>query len=247
MTEQPLVIVSKSEPEDADARLGSYGLNAVRGEAGTDYVWYPHTKTFGIERKTVTNLLQSLKDRQLVEQAHRGVKAFDRYFLLIEGQYREGKTGQFEFYTPRHPEAGTDGWVTSGWRYDAIEGMLLELNLLGVFILTCPLYEYPRKIAGVVNNTSAPEKQFIREQMRPILPPEAAMGGELYTDALWALCALDGCGPKIAEALLHEYGTLAEVVLMLSVGNGTTVKVGNKRVGKKTIQRLQDAVNAPFR
>ncbi len=174
----PIIIVSKSEPEEACPRLSAFGLNAQPGEAGTDYVWYPHSKVFGIERKTVTNLLGSLKDRQLVSQAHRGVREFDRYFVLIEGDYRVGKTGAFEFHSPRHPEADMTGWVESGWRYDAIDMMMLDLSLLGVFIIQCPMFEYARKISQVVNSTCAVSKKFIREQMRPELPATAALGGE---------------------------------------------------------------------
>lgn len=243
-TNQPTVIVSKSEPDEACPKLSSFGLNAFPGEAGTDYVWYPHGKVFGIERKTVTNLLGSLKDRQLVSQAHRGVTDFDRYFVLIEGETRQGRSGKFEFHSPRHPEADRDGWVESGWLYEAIDGMLLDLNLLGVFIIHCPMFEYARKISQVVNSTCAETKKFIREQMRPALPATAALGGEQYTDALWALCALDGCGPKVAEALLKKYGTLAKAIQAISKGQVASVMMEKRKIGRPLASRLQAAVNA---
>ena len=238
----PIIIVSKSEPEEACPRLSSFGLNAVPGEAGTDYVWYPHGKVFGIERKTVSNLLGSLKDRQLVAQAHRGVKDYDRYFVLIEGETRQGRTGKFEFHSPRHPEASRDGWVESGWLYEAIDGMLLDLNLLGVFILHCSMFEYARKIAQVVNSTTAESKKFIREQQRPLLPATAALGGKMYKNAVWALCALDGTGPKVAEALLQHYGTLAKSIAAMSAGKVSTVKLEKRKIGKSLAKRLQVAV-----
>ena len=241
-TNPPIVIVSKSEPDEACPRLSAFGLNAIPGEAGTDYVWYPHGKVFGIERKTVSNLLGSLKDRQLVQQAHRGVKDYDRYFVLIEGETRQGRTGRFEFHSPRHPEAGRDGWVESGWLYDAIDGMLLELNLLGVFILHCSMFEYARKIAQVVNSTTAENKSFIREQQRPLLPPTAALGGEMYKNAVWALCALDGCGPKVAEALIVNYKTLMKAVTAMGHGSTAHVKLGKRTIGKALAKRLQTAV-----
>ena len=242
-TVRPMIIVSKSEPDEACPRLSSFGLNAISGEAGTDYVWYPHGKQFGIERKTVSNLLGSLKDRQLVQQAHRGVKQFDRYFLLIEGDYRQGRTNKFEFHSPRHPEADRDGWVESGWLYEAIDGMLLELNLLSVFILNCQMFEYSRKISQVVNSTMAENKKFIREQMRPELPATAALGGEMYKNAVWALCALDGCGPKVAEALLQHYGSLAKTVSLMAQGKVANVKLGSgRKIGKPLAKRLQAAV-----
>lgn len=242
---RPIIIVSKSEPDEACPRLSSFGLNAMSGEAGTDYVWYPHGKVFGIERKTVSNLLGSLKDRQLVQQAHRGVRDYDRYFVLIEGDTRQGLTGKYEFHSPKHPEADRDGWVESGWLYDAIDGMLLDLNLLGVFILHCSMFEYARKIAQVVNSTTAETKRFIREQQRPSLPATAALGGEMYTNALWSLCALDGCGPKVAEALLQHYGTLAKAVAAMAKEKHNTVytvKLEKRKIGKPLALRLKVAV-----
>ncbi len=249
--DKPLVIVSKSEPPESCARLGTYGLNAIPGEAGTDYVWYPHGMKFGIERKTVTNLLGSLKDRQLVEQAHRGVKDFDKFFVLIEGEYRSSTTGQFEFYGPRHPEA-VNGWVVSGWRYDAIDGMLLDLALLGCVIVHSASFQYDRKIAAIVGNTSAATHKFIRERQRPDLPATAALRGELYSDALWSLMALPGCGPEVAQALIAEYKNLAGVIGALSTaitdqpGLPDTVLVNGKKLGKKRADRLREAVTKTF-
>lgn len=252
--QKPTIIVSRSEPDDICARLTVLGLNAVRGEPGTDYVWFPHGLKFGIERKTVTNLLGSLKDRQLVEQAHRGVKDFDRYFILIEGEYRQNATGGFEFYSPRHPEA-KNGWVTSGWRYDAIDGMLLDLSLLGCIVVHCASFQHDRKIAAIVSNTSADNHKFIRERQRPDLPPSALLGGELYSDALWALMALPGCGPEVAQALIGQYGSLASVVDNLTfVGEHAApgvirpefVAVNGKKLGKKRADRLREAVTQTF-
>lgn len=247
-TSKPLIIVSKSEPEDATAKLSVYGLNAIGGEPGSDYVWYPHTLKFAIERKTVTNLLQSLKDRQLVEQAQRGTREFDRYFLLIEGDYRNSG-GKLQFFGPRHPEAYADGWVTSGWSFDAVEGMLFDLGLLGVQVIRCDMFDYARRIASVVLNTSNAKHSFLRERQRPDLPGSALMGGELYSDAIWALCALPGCGPEMAMAFLSEYGTLAVVMQMISTPTheAENVLVNGRKIGAKRVARLREAVNQSFK
>jgi ERCC4-type nuclease len=246
---KPLIIVSKSEPEDATAKLAVYGLNAVSGEPGSDYVWFPHGLKFAIERKTTTNLLQSLKDRQLVEQAQRGTKEFDRYFLLIEGDYRRAPSGKLQFFYPKHPEA-QNGWVESGWAYDAVDGMLFDLGLLGVQVIRCDLFDYARRIAAAVLNTSSESHGFLRERQRPTLPIAAAMGGELYSDAIWSLCALPGCGPEVAQAILTEYGTLFEAVGALGGGMVRTkpadLKVNGRKLGEKRAARLREAVNQKF-
>lgn len=252
--ERPLVIVSKSEPEDACARLQSYGLNAIPGEAGTDYVWFPHTLRFGIERKTVTNLLGSLKDRQLVEQAQRGIREFDRYFLLIEGEMRRDARGQLQFYAPRHPEADGMGWVTSGWRWDSVDGMLLDFSMLGVIVTHAPSFGYDRKIAAIVGNTCAESHKFIRERQRPTLPAENILRGDLYNDAVWALCALPGIGPEVAEAIIAEYGTLANAIDQMAGGECAglgcefeDLKVNGKTLGKKRAKKIRDVLWHDFR
>lgn len=242
---KPLVIVSKSEPDDATAKLAVFGLNAVPGEVGSDYVWYPHALKFAIERKTTTNLLQSLKDRQLVEQTHRGTTEFDRYFILVEGDYRRHTSGKFEFFMPNHPEA-RGGWVQSGWMYEAVEGMLFDLGLLGAQIVRCDLFDYARAVARIVLNTSNDTHKFLAERQRPDLPIIAKMGGELYEDAIWALCALPGVGPEIAMALLAEYGTLASVIKNVADGKGDEVKVNGKRLGTKRLNRVYEAVTRSF-
>src|SRR3990167_10556015 len=80
------------------------------------------------------------------------------------------------------------------------------------------------------------------------------LGGELYKDALWALCALPGCGPEIAEAFLRKYGTLSAVIHALAQPddpgkNGVApenVMVNGKRIGKARASKMQAAVTASF-
>jgi len=251
----PVVIVSKSEPKDAVSKLRTFGLNAVSGEAGTDYVWYPHGQQWGIERKTVSNLLGSLKDRQLVEQTHRGVKQFDRYIILIEGEYRRRADGRFIYYNDRDPRSNHEGWVESGFEWASITGMLFDLKLLGAQVEHWPiLYDSAAGIARIVSATCAEHHRFIQERQRSQLNPSAALGGELYKDALWALCALPGCGPEIAEAFLRKYGTLSAVIHALAQPgdpgkNGVApenVMVNGKRIGKARASKMQAAVTASF-
>jgi hypothetical protein len=246
---RPVVVVSKSEPEDATAKLQVYGINAVSGEVGSDYVWYPHGMTFAIERKTVTNLLQSLKDRQLVQQAHRGTEKFDKYFILIEGDYKRAASGRLEFFSPNHPEA-RGGWVSSGWQYEAVDGMLFDLGLLGAQVVRCDMFDYPRKIAACVLNTSNDNHKFLAERMRPVLPVMAKMGGQPYEDALWALCALPGCGPEVAMALLSKYGTLAAAIAAIGANEAApevdSLPVNGKKLGAKRAAKLHAAVVQKF-
>lgn len=247
---KPLVVVSKSEPDDAVPRLNALGLNAVAGEAGSDYVWYPRSQQWAIERKTVSNLLGSLADRQLVEQTHRGAKQFDRYIILVEGEYRRSPNGKLLYHSPRDPRSSRDGYVESKWEYSAVAGMLLALQLIGnnVYVHNWPvLYDSPTAIASIVMQTCS-EPAFTRERQRPDLPASAALGGELYSDALYALMALPGCGAAMAEALIAHYGSLAHAID--GIANDVAlkdVKVNGKRLGDKRAEALYNAVTTSYK
>jgi ERCC4-type nuclease len=246
------VFVSPSEPAENVTKLVAYGLNAITQEMGTDYVFFPHGQQWGIERKTISNLLGSLKDRQLVEQAQRGLKSFDRYILLIEGKYDYRPDGKFWYHNPSEPRADRDGWVESGWQWRAIDGMLNDLTMvLNVPIVRCPMFESAEAIARIVLNVSADHHNFIRERQRPELPITAILGGELYSDALWALCALPGVGPEIAEALLMTYGSLHKAIAALA-GEASepapeAVLVNGKKLGLKRVERIRQAVIADYK
>lgn len=249
--DRPTVIVSKSEPQDHVQRLCAYGLNAVAGEGGTDYVWWPQAQHWGIERKTVSNLLSSLKDRQLVEQTHRGAAQFDRYIILIEGEYRRSASGMVQYYSPRDPRADRVGWVESGLQYAALNGMLFDLQLIGnnVTVHHWPvLFDSPNAIAQIVRQTCSKTHKFIRERQRPDLPALAVLGGKLYADALWALMALPGCGAEVATALLNQYSTLDKTIFALALDGKyagiyvADVRVNGKRIGEKRATILREAV-----
>lgn len=251
-----LVVVSKSEPEQHVPQLCARGINAVAGEAGSDYVWWPHSQQWAIERKTVSNLLGSLADRQLVEQTHRGAQQFDRFIILIEGDYGRSPNGKFHYYSPKDPRSDRLGWVESKWDYSSIVGMLFALQLVGdkqnVLVYHWPvLYDAPTAIASIVMATCAADAKFTRERQRPDLPSSAALGGKLYGDALWALMALPGCGATVAEVLLGHYGSLAAAVAGIAVdgkdGSLAAVKVNGKRIGDKRATILYTAVTSPFK
>lgn len=245
-----LILVSPSEQrhQDQAAKLQAYGLNAVVAEGGTDYVWFPHGMKFGIERKTISNLLSSLKDRQLVEQAQKGSTSFDRYMLLLEGEYGRVPNGKLKYFNPGQPGA-QNGWVESGWLYDAVDSMLTEMQIgLGVVLLHEPvMFESARKIASVVQTTSNGDHKFLKERQRPDLGVRALLGGKLYTDAVWALSALPGVGSEVAEAMLAQYGSLAKAIEQAADPVALSeVKINGKRLGVKRAERIAEAVNTVY-
>ncbi|KKN82274.1 hypothetical protein LCGC14_0310870 [marine sediment metagenome] len=235
----PLVIVDDREPSNAVDRLQAYGLQAISGrlEAG-DYTFYPHGLTAIIERKTISNLLQSLSDKQMVAQAHRMVDIGDISFLLREGAFRRSPGGAVEYYSPKDPRQ-VDSWVLSGWSWDSFQGMMLDLQLMGIRITDCPvLGEYPSEVARLVINLSKDEHRWIRERQRPdvtVIDPQ-------YKNALWSLSAFTGIGPGTAEALLSSLGSIKAI-------SDADVKELQKAdgVGPKLAQSLYDEMREEWR
>lgn len=249
MSDPLTVFVSASEPDEFVPRLQSLGINAVRAELGTDFVFFAHMQKIGIERKSISNLLGSLKNRQLVEQAHRGVREFDRYILLIEGKFDYRADGKLIYHNPSDPRSGSDGWVESGWQWSAFDGMMMDLQLgLNVPVTRCPMFGVPEAVARIVLNLCAESHKFLRERQRPTLPASASLGGELYSDALWSLCALPGVGPEVAEAVIATAGTLqAAMSLLANVNSSQNIRVNGKKLGVKKAEKIAAAVLADYR
>lgn len=228
-----IVLVDTREPENAAERLCAFGITALttRLDAG-DYAFFSHGLTVLIERKTISNLLSSMSDKQLVGQAHKLVEQSDISFLLREGAFRRSPGGAVSYYSPRDPRAESDGWVTSGWGWDSFQGIMIDLQLMGIRLADAPvLGDYPTEIARLVINLSKEEHRWIKERQRP----DITVIDSQYKNALWSLCAFKGIGPETAENLLHGFGSVYGIV------NASVEELKSlKGVGPKTAQSLYD-------
>ena len=211
---RPLVVVDFREPENAAQRLQAYGLTAITtsttgGLVAGDYAFWPHRISSGIERKTISNLLQSMSDKQLVQQAHKMVDSYQLPWLLREGAFRRSPAGVVEYESPRDPRADTDGWVRSGWSWDSFQSIMLDIQLMGIRIMDCPvLGEYPIEIARLVINLSRDEHRWIKERQRP----EVVTLDVQWRNDVWSLAAHTGIGPGVGEDLLRDVGSEYKVV-----------------------------------
>ncbi len=238
--DKPLVLVDDREPETTASRLETYGLNAqvARLEAG-DYCFYPHGSKFLIERKTISDLLASIQGR-LQTQIHKMLADSDRAFLLREGAFRRSSGGQVEYYSPRHPQAGKDGFVTSQWGWLAWTGIAIDIQMMGVGLIDCyNLGEYPQEIAQFVTNVSKEDHKWVKERTRP----DTAYLDKQYTNNVWAWCAYAGIGPESVEAMLREYGSSAVLMEALVNSPDEVAKVkANGRILGKRIGKLREEV-----
>jgi ERCC4-type nuclease len=93
--------------------------------------------TVGIERKTVSDLLQSFASGRLTNHQLPGMTAeYDYRVLALEGRYRCGKDGILEWAREREWKDGAtiSNWETAGyglrrWTYREFEGRLITLQL----------------------------------------------------------------------------------------------------------------------
>lgn len=206
---RPLVLVDDREPDSAVGRLQDFGVVAVqtRLEAG-DYCFYAHGLTCLVERKTASNLLQSLSDKQMVLQAHKLVDSGSVAFLLREGWINRGPGGQVVYFSPRDPRADSAGWVVSGWSWDSFQGMMIDLQMMGIRIVDCALGEYVTEIVRLAINLAKDEHRWIKDRQRP----EVVTLDKQWRNDVWSLAAHDHIGVDSAEALLREFGSEYNVV-----------------------------------
>jgi ERCC4-type nuclease len=196
-----------------------------RLDAG-DFQFFPHGLKVLIERKTVSDLLNSLKSARLVTQAHKLIEQSDAAILLIEGLYSRSKRGYVEY------EQGST-LVESGWSWDAFTGMMLDLKWMGLYVHECYHGEAAREIARIVGSLCAEQHAWIRSRERPsviTVDPQ-------YKNAVWALCSFGGVGPEWADAILKDQGNFAQIVCagadqLAQVKNRKGQSFGHKRAAR---------------
>lgn len=235
-----VLLADDREPESAAPRINDYGVTAITKRLlSGDYMFVAHGLTILIERKTISNLLQSMATKQLVSQAHALIENSDRAFILREGAFGRSPSGHLMYYSPRDPRADSDNWVTSDWTYDSFSGIMLDLQLMGIDFVDCPvLGDYPRELARMVMALSKKEHGWIRDRQRP----EVLTLDKQYKASVWSLCALEGMGPKWSEALIAEFGTLAQTYEMLAQAPEKVAKVKceGRSFGPKRAARVQE-------
>lgn len=237
MTDQapPVVIVDTREPKWMADQVAAYGLTVVTDAlpAG-DFCFFPHGLRVVIERKTTSDLMNSLKppsgerggSSRMVAQCHKMIEFADAAILLVEGQYRPTASGMVEIEQK-------DGWRETGWGWDSFQSILLDITWMGIMKHQCPINQSPREVARVVASLCKDEHRWIRQRERP----NVMTIDRQYRNPVWALAAFDKVGVDWADSLLKTCGTFEEVVIS-SVDRLSEIKRGGKKFGKKRAEVL---------
>lgn len=235
------VLIDDREPPRIGERLAALGLTVTTTRLPHgDYQTFPHGINVLIERKTISNLLGSMSDRQIVAQAHGMVDTADLAILLREGAFRRGITQQLEYHDPRHPDADSTGWVRTGWAWSSFQGMMFDLALMGILIWdTHDLGHAGDDIAVIVGSLHQDQHRWIRERQRP----NVLTADKTYRNVVWALCAFNGIGPDTAHSLLMGR-SFAEIIQVASEEPDDLTAING--FGRVRAKRLHEEVTTRY-
>lgn len=147
-----------------------------------------------VERKTPDDFLNSLADARLFTQAA-NMYCLSRWsFVVITGEFRRGPGGKV--FTDRE----------TGWSYNAVQGALLTLQELGLFVVFS---------AGEQDFEDCLQRLANRRHDTALLiePPRPAKN---LTIAEAFLCGLPGMGPERAQHLIEIEHTAGRALWALT-------------------------------
>ena len=148
-----------------------------------------------IERKTPDDLLNSIREDRLWSQLA-GIRALTPWaYLMITGELRRGEDGR----------VWADGRAT-GWQWAAIQGALLQVQEMGVFVVYA---------ASSEDYEAAVLRLAARSHRAEVLVPPVREP-RILSEAERVLCALPGIGPEKVQPILEYTGTPAWALMWLS-------------------------------
>ncbi len=174
------------------------------------------------ERKTADDLLNSLKDNRLFNQLA-GLTSLTRWaYLVITGTLQRGPNDKLI----------TDRGLT-GWNWAAIQGALLTVQELGVFVIQTTDARLESVIAGLGKRNRNGTVRIPPAKQPAILSPGEA-----------ALASLPGVGLEKAAALIAYTGSAASALAYLTdLSLNATEHVPG--IGPVTKRQVRQALGLP--
>ena len=175
------------------ALVAAMGDVIVPVDAEWDYTVVGKAHIVAVERKGGMDLLSSMSDGRLYEQARAMVESPASLALLVF-------TGLLE---ERNGRAVVDG-VPSAWNYDAVLMQLVSLAAVGVAPVHVPAYRFAKFLASLMSWCDRAE-HFRPRRRRSAL--EAIDRRVAVLDVL-----VPGLGPKKAATVLSHFGSLRQAL-----------------------------------
>ncbi len=139
-----------------------------------------------VERKTMSDLAQSVFDGRLFDQARRLSEYYEKPVILVEGSWSE-----LEKTTTRVVQV-----------IEALLAVSLDYNIHVVFTRS------PADTAKLLYHLALREQ---RDHKRPIVVHRKPRLEQLWMQQLYVVQSLPGVGPKLAEKLLEKLGSIEAI------------------------------------
>lgn len=176
-----------------------------------------------VERKTPSDLLNSIREDRLWSQLASIRTQTPWAYLMITGELRRGDDGN----------VWADGRAT-GWTWAAVQGALLQAQEMGVFVtFAANDADYEPAVLRLAARSHRPE----------MLVPPARMP-RIMSEAERVLCALPGIGPeKVAPIIKYTASPAWALTWLTSLDNPDRIPgigLGTKRAIKKALGLKDD-------
>lgn len=178
-----------------------------------DYVLNPE---LAVERKSVRDLVASVYDSRIFNQAARLSAAYAKPFLLVEGDSKEveGLARNLKSF------------------YGAIANVTLAYGLRVLYTAN------PRETATAIAELLAHARAKPLNSIPSELPPKSKT---VHQQQLYLVSSMPGIGRKLAEKLLSKYGTPRRVMNLTTGELAMTQGIGWKKA-----EKIKETMDATF-
>lgn len=213
------VMIDSREPTEYQTlTFGNVPTAVVALDAGDLLIATDDAAMLCIERKTPSDLLNTIREGRLLPQVARMREASRWAYLVVGGEMVRSPNGKVCTQNG-HTMAET------GWAWDAVQGALLTVQELGVSVVQCG--------EGTAQYEAAVMRLAARERGVAIVPPPRLP--QVLSPGEAAIAALPGIGLERLAAVMRYAGSPAWALLALTehsekehipgIGEGTRRRV----------------------
>lgn len=185
-----IIVDSREPPSIRNLAFGGVPVAVAPLDAGDVMVATDDAALLVIERKTPNDLLGSIADNRLFNQAA-AMKALSQFaYVVVDGTMTWDRDNKVR--TDRE----------TGWNWDAVQGALLTMQELGVSVIHSENFE--STVIWLANRGRD------RVVIKPVRLPHVLSNGESV------IAALPGIGPERTSALLDYCATPANAIYFLT-------------------------------
>jgi ERCC4-type nuclease len=180
------------------------------------------------ERKTVPDLMASIKDRRLGNQITECLSVTPHTFLIVEGNMTHSDDG----HTKWRRDLGVNfDYSETGFMYSAVWGVLTKVQTMGAFVRFYRAEDLWQTIYSCAKMITADEV---------VVMPRQSPQFKDATPSERVLMSFDGVSYTRAKTLLEETGNAANAIWYLSTPLDKTWHVNG--IGPVTRQKALDAL-----